>query len=331
MRVTHPCPRVFAVVLLCLSLAPDTYGQVSSRLPGAFLEIGIGARQSAMGYAGIASSGGTADPAWNASSLVHSDGIEASFTYVDQLGLLSYQYVSLVIPLQEKKTALAISVTDSGDEALRELTGRLAFAYRLGPLELGVGSVFRRAVFGRNQLNADDYVVFDQTEVLEGIGRQVVGDAGGIGLDVGLSLQAAPALRVGAAIRNVIAPVRWNSKTRDGLDQTRGSYIESIPLTLSLGTSWTPTGNAEFSIDFNPGLDDDIANRYSVGAEYLIASVLALRSGIEIISDGLKNERYTAGFGIRIPDTWGVRVYADYAFVSDDLADTQQISMTVGF
>ncbi len=323
--------RAGLFLLVAFGVGSPVFGQVSSRLPAAFLDIGVGARQSAMGYAGLASAHAEIGATQNVASAVNTKGFAASFTYIDQPEVLSYQHLILVLPTRNKKSAVALSVSNTGDDALRELTGRLAFAYRFGPLEFGLEGVYRRATFGRNRLDGGDYVVFDPDEVAQGLGRQVTGNAKGVGLDAGIAVTLVPQVRIGAVVRNITAPVRWNSSTVSGVVPTRGSYTEVLPVTLAFGSSWVASKVFEFALDFIPGLDDEIANRYSLGGEYRLASVLALRAGVQIISDGLKNERYTTGFGVRLPDAFAFRLSADYSFVSDYLSNTQQVTMTIGF
>ncbi len=319
-------------LLFCLStMSKDVGAQSLSRVPGAFVDIGIGARQAAMGYAAVASARGARGMVRNPSSIVSADGFEAAFTYVDQLGLLPYQHFSFVVPLQAARTGIAVSLTESGDDALREFTARIAYARRFGVVSLGLGLAYRRATFGKNDLRLDDLVVFDPQEILIGIGRQVKGVASGVGVDAGVTIRAAEKLIVGVAVRNAFSPVFWRSRTANSTDKTRGMYTESVPLEISFGGAFRPRPWFELAMDITPALDAGLSNRLSVGAEWTIASLIDLRAGYQTLPDGYDNERLTAGFGLHVDDTWGVKVRFDYAFVSDVLANTQQFSLLIGF
>jgi len=313
--------------LLWFLVLPINAQEISS-IPGAFAQIGIGARSAGLGYTGTAGAIGSGAMAWNPAAIYSDNGMELALSYVDQLEVVEFGYAALSIPLKNNRNAIAISAHYSGDEALTEESAKVAYAHRIGFIWLGAAVGIRRAMYGKNKLNAGDYVVFDADEIAEGLSRQVSGTATGYTIEAGMRMMWSRDLAVSLSARNISAPMLWRSysQARPG----KKSYIESVPLELATGVKYQLSDRVSGALEWVPALESDAISRIGLGASFLPVEMIALRVGRVIFHDGIQNETNTFGFGIRTPKSAGLNIRADYAYIISDLARTQQLSLSIG-
>lgn len=314
-------------VLIVWMTVPAT-GQELSSIPGAFVDVGIGARAAALGYTGVASERGSGAMAWNPASLVSDQGMELTFSYVDQVELVEFGHVAWVMPLRSGRSAWGLSAHVSGDDMLRETTARIAFSQRIRFLWLGLGLGYRLADFGDNNLTSDDYVVFDPDEVSVGLSRQVSGTARGFLVDLGMRVAFTHRLDMAVSARNVAAPMEWTSysEARAGAH----SYFESIPLEISTGVAYRLSDRLGGYLEWTPNVSGDAIPRFGLGMSFEPIDEVTFRLGRLMTQDRRRDEWKTFGFGIRTPKGLKWSIEADYAFIVSDLARTQQISMRFG-
>lgn len=320
----------FLVIFLFLgsSGANRVVGQELSSIPGAFGDIGIGARAAATGYTGIASERGAGAMAWNPASLVSEQGMEIVFSYVDQLNLVEFGHVAWVMPLRPGRSAWGLAAQVNGDDMLREMTLQAAYSHRIRFLWVGLSVGYRMAEFGNNTLSSDDYAVFDPDEVTLGLTRQVRGDAQGFVLDAGLRFEMTHRLDMALAVRNAVAPVQWTStaSARDG----RNRYFESVPMEVSAGVAYRLTDRLGGYIDWTPNMTSDAVPKVGIGVSYRPLDEIAFRIGRLMMHDRRRDEWRTFGFGIRTPNNLDWSLEADYAIVVSEIVRTQQISLKFG-
>lgn len=315
-------------MMLCSGGNPSS-AQALSGIPAAFADIGIGARAAALGYAGTAGVTGSAAIAWNPASILPENGFEVSASYVDQVEAVEFGHLSMAFPVFRRNGAVAMSVQVTGDDMLMESTLRGAYTHRIRFLWLGVGGSFRRATYGNNTLSDGDFVVFEPDEIAEGINRQVHGSAMGFSVDAGLRMYWADFLVVAVSARNIAAPVFWESKA----EARSGTHVyeESVPLEISSGVSYRLSNRIRGFLEWTPAMTSDAVSRVGLGASFRPVDVISFRLGRLILQDGLRNEWNTFGFGLRTPSRMKWSLEADYAYIMSDLAQTQQISLRVGF
>jgi len=315
-------------VLLSIGASRHSGAQALSSVPGAFVDIGIGARAAASGYTGIASERGASAMAWNPASLVSDQGMEIVFSYVDQLGLVEFGHVAWAMPLRSGRSAWGLAAQVNGDDMLREMTLQAAYSHRIRFLWLGLSVGYRMAEFGNNTLSADDYPVFDPDEIAVGLNRQVRGDAQGFMLDAGLRLEMTHRLDMAVAVRNAYAPVQWTSDapSREG----RKRYFESVPVEVSTGVAYRMSDRLSGYLDWTPGLASDAIPRVGIGVSYRPLDEIVFRVGRLMVHDRRRDEWRTFGFGIRTPSALDWSIEADYAIVVSELARTQQITLRFG-
>jgi hypothetical protein len=327
MRLSPWLPQGVPIVLFVAAvLLPQTqaHAQPLSSVSAAFADVGVGARVAAMGYAGVASGEGLSAAVWNPASAAGFGRVEASFVYLDQFGLLSYAEAALGVSLG-KKWGIGVVARDSGDDALRETSVRAIMGHQRGGFSIGGSMSLLLARFGRNNLSLEDYSVFDPSEIAAGTGNQIQGEATGFSADLGVKYARGRAA-IGVVARNLLAPVRWDSRTASG--SVEKSYTEGIPMEVVIGSAIPLGSNALFVMDYRPAIGD-LKNTVRAGAEWTLADMLAIRAGTERSFNGQDDERYTVGFGISPPFRGRTRIRAGYSFATGILGNSQQFSMLV--
>jgi hypothetical protein len=322
--------RIILYVLLLVSTATANPGfaRQLSAIPGAFADVGIGAKVAGSGFAGTATLEGAGALNWNVASIYPAQGPESSFSFVDQLGIVDYGHASIAVPLWSNRAAIALSAQYSGDETLTEESAHIGYAHRISFLWIGVGVGYRRASFGKNTISAGDYVIFDDEEVAEGVSNQISGQATGYSMDAGLRMRLSSAVSVGFSVRNITAPITWESQSISRPETH--SYIESIPMEFSVGVLYRLSDHISGALDWAPTLGQDSISRVGFGVEFSPVHEISLRTGRLVLQDGYRNEVSTFGFGVRTPRSFGLRLQADYAYVSSSIAHTQQVTLMIG-
>ena len=315
-----------SVLVTCCVLPAS--GQALSSIPGAFVDIGIGARSAALGYTGVAAERGANALAWNPASLLPADEMEVSFSWVDQVELVEFGHMAWAMPLRPGRSAWGLAAEVSGDEMLREATLRAAYSHRIRFMWVGLGIGYRRADYGKNRLSDDDYVVFDPDEITQGIARQVSGSANGLLLDAGIRIEMTHRLDIAVAAKNMVAPVEWSSQSaaRTGTNV----YFESVPMELSTGVAYRLSDRMAGFLEWTPALGTDAVPRFGLGAAFTPIDILTFRLGRMMTQDRVNDEWKTFGFGLRTPPSRDWSIEADYAYVVSAFARTQQISIRFG-
>lgn len=316
-----------------LVLATGTLAaQDLSPIASAFADIGFGARPAALGsaYTGLADDVNSIQ--WNPAGIAYQDAYGVGFSYIDKVGLIEYQHLAAVVPLQAGVHGVGVSVISSGDDALRELTVSAAYSRVVGPVSVGATVKYRSASFGDNTLSPDDFVVFDPDEIAEGIANQVRGDASGFGFDLGLLYRPSERIGVGIMLRDVYADVSWDSSNDNPTNPARGSYTESVPFEAIIGTAYHFTPTVVVTADYVPSFDDEVSNKIRVGGEVTLFDMVSLRAGVrQRVNDQPEDEKYTFGFGLDIPVMDNITVHAHYTYMIEEIDNTQHLSFAVRF
>ncbi|MHB9154565.1 MAG: PorV/PorQ family protein [Endomicrobiales bacterium] len=277
----------------------------------AFLRLGIGARNTAMGETGAAEAGANAVN-WNPAGLTRAEKSEVSFMYAQWLEGIRFQNISFASP--RKGGAVGISATYLGVPSTDKYdnTGlKLGDSYQASDLSVSVA--YARVM---NTLPLGVNVKF--------VSSQIDGSsASALALDAGLLLNSALHLQsenitVGLAVQNLGTGMKFN----------RESF--SLPLNLRLGGTYVPKPGITLALDFNKPLDSDLA--VNAGAEYTFAvsegASLAGRAGYRTNTKGQGGlAGLTAGVGVMFG-----QLGFDYAFVPyGDLDSTHRVSLNYLF
>jgi hypothetical protein len=326
------------IILNLLFLAGICQAQQLSGIPASFVDIGFGARPAGLGGAYTAMANDVNSTFWNPAGMASASSSQASFTYTNQLGMLAYNSFSAIMPLGMAGAgqAAGIAVISSGDKALREFTVQGSYARAFGgKLRAGVTAKFRHASFGNNALNASDYVVFEPDEINDGLANQVMGSANGFGVDLGVQYDLTPTIKFGVMAKDLLAPMSWTSSTasaaQNAAGSARGSYSESLPAEVAIGTALMMIDNVAFTSDFHPALTKTSNSTLHSGVEVRLLNLIALRAGIQQNFNNDERSKYSAGMGINYGMSTSTTVLLDYTFMSESIANTQRLSLGVEF
>ena len=319
------------VLVFMISLVLPSKGQELSNIPGSFVDVGFGTRPVGMGFAFVGLADDENGTYWNPAGLSQTSEIKAGFSQIDQLGLITYNYGTVLIPIPVEGHSLGFSIISSGDEAMQELSVHAGYGFRTNMFSFGVGIKYRNASFGNNTLNPDDYIVFDDDEVTIGLGQQVYGDANGYGLDLGVMFYPTSEVQFGIMIRDVMAPIDWNSQARSTDYTSRGKYEEGMPTEVIFGSSFKVSRNVIIAADYQPAITEERTNWVRVGMEARMVKILMLRAGTEQGVNALDDDRITLGTGLDINLGGKLRLQSDFAYVIDPIQDSQRISFSISF
>lgn len=324
--------RSFSFILLVLlGITGTVQAQKLSQIPGSFVDIGFGTRPVGMGFAFVGLADDENAPYWNPAGLGELNAYKAGFSQIDQMGLITYNYASLILPLAGPNHAVGISAISSGDDAMKELSVHAAYGIKINIINIGFGIKYRNAAFGNNTLNRDDYRVFEEYEIDEGLAQQVFGDANGFGADIGLMVNPTKNIRLGVLVRDFFAPMNWSSQARGAEYQSRGDYEEGMPMEVIFGSSYKVNNNFLAVVDFQPATTSERTNYVRAGIEGRLVKVLMLRAGTEQGINNLDDEKYTLGTGLDIKLKDKLRLQSDFAYVIDPIQNSQRISFTISF
>lgn len=316
-----------SVILICSS----SYAQDLSGIPGAFADIGFGARPVAMGGAFTGLANDVNSVIWNPAGLTKIKNYQAAFSYTNQLGLINYHYLAASLPLG-KDEGMGFSIISSGDKALREWSIGTSYAMKIWDFYAGATLKLRFATFGNNSLNESDYIVFDHDEITTGMSNQVKGNAFGFGLDFGLLYPLNERITLGTFIRDIYSPLFWDSKTDSELNKTKGKYSETVPVEWTFGSAFKLKDNFIVTFDYTPSLLVDANQKIMAGMELKLFNMVFIRGGAQNLINNIDDERYSLGLGLDVAELIGnSHIFIDYTYSIEELANSQRFSLGLEF
>ncbi|MFZ5518534.1 MAG: OmpP1/FadL family transporter [Candidatus Zhuqueibacterota bacterium] len=303
------------IILMCILLIAPL--NAIADIPAAFVDIGYGARPMGMAGAFVALANDANSVLWNPAGLSRLNSTNATFMWAKQFNLIPYYFFSCGRPMT-KRIALGGGFISSGNDALRETTGYVSFAYRWSnssgslreKMRFGLNIKFRHSVFGKNA---------------DGGENQIKGDAFGMGLDLGWQWTVTPKFVAGALLRDVISPVNYQNTTLGT------NYPESVPPALIVGGAVSAYKNLLFSLDWEKTLSSDNVDRLRAGLEYSLLNIFVLRAGVNQPVSADINRKYAVGLGLLYSKKGRLNLCFDFAYEFFFLANTPKISTTIWF
>jgi hypothetical protein len=301
-----------AVTAVLLLGATAAGAEELSGIPGAFVDVGIGAGEMGMGGAVVASAGGASSLFWNPAGLGQSEhDTEFLLAYCDQLGLVPYSAGSGMYRLGDY--TLGAGLLYSGDEVLSETSILIGAARGFAILpwapdsNADVGATLRTrwASYGNN----------------ESAGEQVTGSALGLGLDIGARVPLTETATLGLVARDVVNVLNWDSSAA-------GSYGENIPAAFSAGVAVTPHEGLVVEVDVDRLLNSDVDPVVRAGAEVRLFGVASLRGGYSTALPEGDPDEYSVGAGATFP-AGGTVMILDAAYLFGNLDNTLRFSLGV--
>lgn len=330
---------------LCLALvtvlaAGDAQAQrKAGRNGGAFLEIGVGAREAALGSAASTFRNSSNQIFWNpaGAALAGDQTVSASFSYASWIAGLDYSAASVGYNLGDVGTvtvgAQVFGISDIqanrengySDPILQDLVTdpNTADTYDYQDLAVSVG--FSRYFFDRLSLGATAKVV---NETIDDVGATAVAFDFGSVYDIG-----AYNWRIAARLSNLGSPLEFYNQSNP------------LPATFTIGTSIYPvnTEQTRVMLAVDATKPQDSQQLLYGGVEVSTYDLLFIRGGYKFNYSGAEDEGtvvrpaaqatiegFSLGGGIQY-DIGGTNVGVDYAFTQMDLLDdVHRFSLRIG-
>lgn len=279
-------------------------------IPGAFVDIGFGARPMGMGGAFTAVCNDAQAIFWNPAGLTLLQRREITVMHTKQLGLIPYNLGAFGSRIGGHRVGLAFLA--SGNDVLKENTFFVSYARTvqfpgLGATAIGLNLRYRASAFGNNE---------------DGGETRSQGDAFGYSVDLGLLWSVDQQTRFGVFARDFFNNMVYKNRTM----QSR--YSEAVPTELIFGLSRRIGKNARLALDWQPSIYADTYAKIRLGGEITFFKMIVLRGGMWQNMDAVVNRNYSLGLGLNIRRrNFGVKF--DFAYLINDLANTPRISFSI--
>lgn len=323
--------RIVIAVLLIVSTA-----EVHAQSAGAFARMGISARGIAMGNALVADASGEASPYYNPAlaPFIDRQRIEASAAFMSLDREL--QFLQFATPLRPR-AGIAVGVIHGG---VSDIDGRDGSGYHTETFSTDEYALF--VAFGvrmSGRVTAGLGFQFFRADLFEALTP-----VNSIGLDLGVSVQATEALRLGLAVDDLLARYSWD--TSDLLGSAGRTTSDRFPVRLRLGGTYRLMGGqvlvtGEYESRFMSSeirrrevrligdtprevvLSERLTlqeSRFRVGVEYRPLPLFALRGGVDRLgSSELGGVRPSGGFMVE-QSLGSLEVRGEYAVVLEPYA-----------
>jgi len=278
-----------------------------SHIPGAFVDIGFGARALGMGGAFVATADDIYSIVWNPAGLCRTPSWQGTFAYTRQFDIVPYSFLAASGRLNHL-WAYGGALIISGDALMNENRfvmgiARSFYGTLVPGLMLGTTLEFRQASFGRH------------------IDKQsgVSGEAYGFALTLGIRYQFHKHGSFGLKLQDFINTTYWNTSAY-------GSYTEGTPFVLVWGIALQKFKGFNVELDINQSLYRDTASRLLIGTEFEFFHFFVLRSGFSRCLSGKEsNLQYALGVGIK--NIWKDHFRFDFAYLIHPIQNYYRISV----
>lgn len=320
------------LLLLTLIFSLNSFAQELSGIRASFVDVGFGAKPMGMGGTYVSVSDDINSVVWNPAGLNAIHNIQTTFTFTKVMSMVDYHFLAIAFPLKFYNfNSIGFALIASGDEALREYTFQTSVSGSYKRIEIGFTVKVRYATFGNNTLNPADFIIFEPDEVTEGINNQVKGDAVGFGFDLGFLFNVTDKMKFGLMIKDIYAPMFWNSKTNNSHKNSKGSYNEYIPYEIVVGSSFRLLENVILAGQFSPKVLDDQTDKFGAGLEIEIMKILYLRAGTQYFINNLPDEKLYGGIGFKIDIQDDLTILTDFAYAYEQIKNSLRFSLGINF
>ncbi|MFQ5798278.1 MAG: hypothetical protein ACE5IW_01475 [bacterium] len=296
----------------CSFAAPGLQAQELSNIPGAFVNIGFGARPLGMGGAFVALANDVHAVLWNPAGLGQLQRPEATFSFTKQFGLVPYTFAAFGGPISNS-VHHGEAMLISGDSALREVTLVVALAstnYVFVPnLRLGGAFQLRLASFGSNDSE------------FEG---QVTGNGIGLGFNLGIMYHISEEIAVGLTLNNLVNALRWSTSSS-------GNYYQNLPREIVLGFAYNRQKSFAVVVDYDLSLHGDREDILHVGIEKNVFQNFMVRSGVKQNMKFFTNANYTLGAGFLQSFPESIDFSFDVSYLFNEIGNTLRVSLGFRF
>ena len=306
-----------------------------------FLEIGQGARATAMGSAFVAIANDESAFYWNPAGLAKLDGIGIMFDHTNWLADVGYNFLAASYNLGGLGTVgLSFTSSSYGDMKVTTVdnpngTGQI---FTASDIAFSVG-------YGIN-LTDNFSIGFNPKVIYQSIWEA---SATGFAVDMGV-LYKTPfdGIVLGMSISNFGTKMQMQGgsllvtydpdPTTIGNNGNIPAYLGtdswSLPLNFRVGLAYSPisTDMHKFTIDVDALHPSDNYESVNVGAEYVFDNIVSIRGGYKSLFLSSSEESYTLGFGLKKVLMGNVAMELDYAYQDfGRLGYIQKFTVGIGF
>ena len=299
----------------------EIYNRGSSA--AAFLEIGVGARATALGNAYTAVSNDPSSIYWNPAGLSWVGSLQISFNHADWLANTDLENVSMVIPINVNN-AIGMYFTYLNyvnNQKVRTITQPEGTGEYYGASDLSMGAAYSGRLGKRFSFG------FTGKYIRQEIWHEI---AQGYALDIGIFYKTKyDGLVLGSSISNFGSEMKLSGRdlTRafdaDQLNYSNDKlnvllYTDSFPLPLIIrsGLSFTKSFSSQSKVIFlmdllHPANDSESIN---IGIECTLFDLLSLRTGFHSLFNTKSISKETFGIGIKSNEKFLFPIDLDYSF-----------------
>jgi len=306
-----------------------------------FLEIGVGARATAMGGAYAAVANDASALYWNPAGIVWVEGVQAEFMHSEWLAETSYEYLGLVfaIPSINSSIGASISYLNYGEAPVRTVERPEGTGENYSASDLALSVSYALALTNRFSFGISGKYISQRIWSEEGTAYAI---------DVGVFYKTAlEGLQMGASMSNFGSDIKMEGRhlttTHDpnplvsNFDRVPVNYKGSsypLPLLFRVGLAYGQEigkyMRALVAVDVNH--PSNTTESINLGTEVGIGDMFFFRAGYENMfeRDAINGLTLGGGFDYYQRGSWGIRI--DYAW-SDwgILENTQRFSVGLKF
>ena len=299
----------------------ELYNRGSSA--AAFLEIGVGARATALGNAYTAVSDDPSTVFWNPAGLSWVGGLQISFNHADWLADTDFENVSFVIPINTNN-AIGMYFTYLNyvnNQKVRTISQPEGTGEYYGASDLSLGAAYSSRLGNRFSFG------FTGKYIRQEIWHEI---AQGYALDIGIFYKTKyEGLVLGSSISNFGSEMKLNGRdltrafdadqlnySNDKLNVLLSTGSFPLPLIIRSGLSYSKSISSQSKILIlmdllHPANDSESIN---IGIEYTIFDLFSLRTGFHSLFNSKSISRETFGIGIKSNEKFILPIDLDYSF-----------------
>jgi hypothetical protein len=333
--------RILCAALAALFVAGAATAQTNTGTTiGSFLEIEPNARVAAMGNAGVSAYDGLQAVYYNPASIGSVSGTELLFSHNTWIAGITYDYAAVALPIASLGNAYAtITSLNSGDIDVRTVAQPLGTGERFDVTDMAIALGFGRQLSSR--FSAGVQVNFMQETIWHTSASTMTVSLGTLyrlsenGLRIGSSLSnfGTRAAYDGRDLRFTYDNVPGQNGANSALPGVRYTDQFAVPLMFRVGLAmpFRLQDNNRLWLAADAFHPNDNSESVSVGAEYLLNDVLALRAGYQNLFLQDSEVGTTLGAGLKGQvDSYRYRV--DYAWADQGrLGHSNRVSVAMSF
>ena len=306
-----------------------------------FLEIGIGARATALGGAYASVANDVSALYWNPAGIAWIDGVQSEFMHTEWLANTSFDFVGIVVPVPMIRSSFGVSFTslDYGEAPVRTVERPEGTGEKYGARDIAITLSYAMALTDRFSFGmSGKYIsqkIWSETGTAAAIDVGIYYNTMLKGLKIGASMCnfGSEITLDGRHLTTIVDPdIQVQNFDRVPVNYKTGEY--QLPLLFRVGISYERAfgslGKALFAVDVNH--PSNTTESINLGFEYGFANMFYLRSGYQNMfeRDGINGLTLGGGVDYYLRGRTGIRL--DYSWSDWGLLENaQRFSLGIKF